>query len=147
MEGLRKIHFLNDNARRHNKSLGDATGLSNLGFHLIEVEPGRETTEMHVHYFEEECVYVLEGEAEATIGTQTHIVRAGDFIAYPAGGDAHSMRAIGETTLRCIVAGQRLDHDVADYPRRGKRLFRNTGQEWNMVDIDAIDTPSGGRKA
>ncbi len=49
MEGLRKTHFLNDNARRTNKSLGDLTGLTGIGFHIIEVEPGRETTEYHLH--------------------------------------------------------------------------------------------------
>ena len=59
MEGLAKTHFLNPNARRINKSLGDLTGLTGLGFHLIEVEPGCETTEHHLHHQEDECVYVL----------------------------------------------------------------------------------------
>ena len=45
MEGLHKAHFLNPGARRVNKSLGDATGLTGLGIHIIEVEPGMETTE------------------------------------------------------------------------------------------------------
>ncbi len=52
--GLAKTHFLNDNARRVNKSLGDLTGLTGFGFHLVEVEPGRESTELHRHYFEDE---------------------------------------------------------------------------------------------
>ena len=55
MEGLTKTHFLNPNARRLNKSLGDATGLTGLGFHIIEVEPGCETTEHHVHHHEDEA--------------------------------------------------------------------------------------------
>ena len=33
MEGLAKTHFLNPNARRINKSLGDATGLTGIGVH------------------------------------------------------------------------------------------------------------------
>ncbi|SDZ13910.1 hypothetical protein SAMN05444004_106188 [Jannaschia faecimaris] len=40
MQGLAKTHFLNPRARRINKSLGDATGLTGLGIHLIEVAPG-----------------------------------------------------------------------------------------------------------
>ena len=59
MEGLAKTHFLNKNAKRTNKSLGDITGLKNLGFHILEVLPGYESTEYHVHHCEDECVYVL----------------------------------------------------------------------------------------
>ena len=59
MAGLEKTHFLNSNAKRINKSLGDLTGLTGIGFHIIDVEPGSETTEHHLHYFEDECVYVL----------------------------------------------------------------------------------------
>jgi uncharacterized cupin superfamily protein len=52
-EGLSKTHFLNDNAKRVNKSLGDLTGLTGFGFHIIEIEPGRESTEFHKHYHED----------------------------------------------------------------------------------------------
>ena len=44
----------------------------------------------------------------------------------------------GEETLVCLVIGQRLEQDVADYPRLAKRLYRNSG-EWNLVDHDAIE--------
>ncbi|MEM7710776.1 MAG: cupin, partial [Pseudomonadota bacterium] len=40
MAGLAKTHFLNPQAKRLNKSLGDAVGLTGLGIHLIEVQPG-----------------------------------------------------------------------------------------------------------
>jgi uncharacterized cupin superfamily protein len=146
-EGIEKTHFLNDNARRRNKSLGDLTGLQGLGFHIIEVQPGHESTELHVHYHEEECVFVLEGEAEATIGQNTHTVRAGDFIGYRAGGEPHKLENKGDRLLKCIVVGQRLDHDVADYPDKGKRIFRNKGLQWNLVDTAEIEEPVAGRKA
>ena len=42
-EGLKKTHFLNQKAQRINKSLGDLTGLTGFGFHIIEVEPGFES--------------------------------------------------------------------------------------------------------
>lgn len=53
MQGREKTHFLNDNAVRINKSLGDLTGLTGIGVNIIEVEPGRDTTEFHVHYHED----------------------------------------------------------------------------------------------
>ena len=145
-EGIEKTHFLNENAQRTNKSLGDLTGLVGIGFHIIEIEPGRESTELHVHYHEEECLFVLEGEAQATIGKNVYTVRAGDFVGFRAGGEPHKLENTSTKVLKCIVVGQRLDHDVADYPRLNKRIFRNSGLEWNLVDLDQIEKPIAGRK-
>lgn len=146
-EGLSKTHFLNDNAKRINKSLGDLTGLTGLGFHIIEVAPGHESTELHMHHQEDECVYILEGEAEATIGDRQYRVGPGDFLGYRAGGEPHKLKNVGESVLRCIVAGQRLEHDVGDYPAKHKRLYRNRGMPWDVVDTRHIEQPSAGQKA
>lgn len=145
-EGLAKTHFLNDNARRINKSLGDLTGLTGFGFHIIEVLPGCESTEFHKHYYEDECIYVLDGSAEARIGDNVYTVKAGDFIGYRAGGEAHTLKNTSNSTFKCIVVGQRLDHDVGDYPDLKKRIYRQKNMPWNLVDIDAIENPSGGKK-
>jgi len=145
--GLAKTHFLNPNAKRVNKSLGDFTGLTGFGFHIIEVEPGCDTTEYHVHHFEDECVYVLEGQATARIGEDEHAIGPGDFIGYRKGGLAHSIRNTGETLFRCIVVGERLAHDVGDYPEKGKRIYRNAGQPWELVDHDQITSPNAGAKS
>lgn len=146
MEGLAKTHFLNPNAKRVNKSLGDATGLAGLGIHIIEVQPGHETTEYHVHHHEDEAVYVLAGEATATIGDEDYPIGPGDFIGYRAGGLAHTIRNTGDGVLRCLVVGQRLAHDVGDYPWKGKRIWRNTGLPWDVADHDAIAHPQAGAK-
>ena len=145
MQGSVKKHFLNDNARRVEKSLGDATGLNEISFAIIEVAPGDETTEHHLHYHEEECIYVLEGEATARIGAESHVVKSGDFIGCRMGGLAHSLKNTGTGILRCIAVSQRKNHDVSDYPRRGKRLFRNQNLTWNMVDLTVIDRPFGAK--
>jgi uncharacterized cupin superfamily protein len=146
MPGLNKTHFLNDNAKRVNKSLGDETGLTGLGFHIIEVPPGCESTEYHVHYHEDECTYVLAGTGTVTIGDDRHPIGPGDFIGYRKGGLPHTMENTGTDMLRCIVVGQRLAHDVGDYPNQGKRIFRNTGLPWDLVDLDAIERPNAGAK-
>lgn len=145
-EGTPKVHFLNDNAKRINKSLGDLTGLTGFGFHIIEIQPGHESTEFHKHYHEDECVYVLEGTAEAFIGDQKYNVKAGDFLGYRAKGEAHQLYNNGPSVLKCIVVGQRLDHDVGDYPKLNKRIYRNKGLAWNLVDITQIETPTAGKK-
>ena len=144
--GLAKTHFLNDNAQRVNKSLGDMAGLTGFGIHLIEVLPGKESTEYHMHYYEDECTYVLSGTGTVIIGDQEYPISAGDFIAYPKGGDAHTMLNTGSEVLKCLVVGERLAHDVGDYPRQGKRIFRNHGLAWNLVDIGSITEPAAGVK-
>lgn len=147
MAGLDKTHFLNENAKRNNKSLGDLTGLTGFGFHIIEIEPGCESTEQHCHYHEDECVYILEGSGTAVIGDERFAVAAGDFIGYRAGGHSHTLVNTSDKTLKCIVVGQRLEHDVADYTQLNKRIYRQAGLPWNLVDIENIATPIAGKKA
>ncbi len=146
-EGVEKTHFLNSNAQRQNKSLGDLTGLQQIGFHIMEIEPGKESTEFLKHYHEEECIYILEGTAESTIGGEVSIVKAGDFIGYRAAGEAHKLYNNSDSTLRCIVVGQRLPHDVADYPNLKKRIYRQQGLQWNLVDLENITEPDVAKKA
>ena len=137
MPGLMKTHFLNGNAVRLNKSLGDAVGLKNIGVHMVVIQPGFDSTEFHSHQFEEECIYVISGNAIATLGEETREIGSGHFIGYPTNGVAHSLRAIGPDPLVFLMMGQRLAQDVADYQNLKKRLYRNNG-EWNLVDHDAI---------
>jgi len=146
MAGLAKTHFQNPNAQRINKSLGDLTGLTGLGIHLIEVKPGFETTEFHVHYQEDEAVYILDGSGEAEIGDERIPVKAGDFLGYRKGGLAHTIHNTGSEILRCLVIGQRLDVDVADYPRKAQRIYRPKGMDWDLVDHDQIGHPYADQK-
>jgi uncharacterized cupin superfamily protein len=140
-----KSHFLNPKATRRERSLGTETGMTEIDFTLITVEPGMESTEHHKHYHEEECCYVLAGQGEARIGAEVHNISAGDFVGFRKGGLAHSLKNTGDISLNCIVVSQRKDHDVSDYPRCGKRLFRNKDLTWNMVDLGVIDRPFGAR--
>jgi uncharacterized cupin superfamily protein len=144
--GVDKTHFLNKNAKRNNKSLGDLAGLTGFGFHIIAIQPGHESTEFHKHYHEDECIYILEGIGEAVIGDGEYSVKAGDFIGYRAGGEAHTLRNNSNSLLRCIVVGQRLSHDVGDYPKLNKRIYRQEGMSWNLVDIENIYEPNVPKK-
>ncbi len=141
LSGEQKTHFLNDNAKRVNLSLGDLTGLTGFGFHLISVAPGDYSTERHVHHDEDECIYILSGNAMAYIGNEETVVSAGDFIGYRAGGEAHTLYNHTNEPLVCIVVGQRLPHDVVDYPDKQKRLYRQPGRDWDLVDRTCIEHP------
>lgn len=133
MEGVRRVHSLDPAAIRIDKSLGDEVGLKNIGIHLISIAPGDKSTELHTHRYEEEAIYVLSGRGTEVIGDQTYKIAAGDFIGFAGGGAAHETINDGNEPLVCLVIGQRLAQDVVDYPRKGKRLFRNSGER-NLVD-------------
>jgi uncharacterized cupin superfamily protein len=138
MEGVRRVHALNPAAIRTDKSLGDEAGLKNLGVHLIAIAPGEKSTEFHVHKYEDEAIYVLSGHGTEAIGEKTYKIGPGDFIGLPADGPAHETINDGVEPLVCLVIGQRLPQDVVDYPRKGKRLYRNSGQR-DMVDLAKIE--------
>jgi len=137
LEGVRRVHTLNPAAIRTDKSLGDAVGLKNIGIHLISVAPGDKSTEFHSHKYEEEAIYVLSGHGTEVMGETTQKIGPGDFLGFPGGGVAHATINDGKEPLVCLVIGQRLAQDVVDYPRAGKRLYRNSGQR-DMVDYQNI---------
>ena len=140
MQAVKRPHVLNPGAVRHGKSLGDAAGMKNMGVHLITIEPGYRSTEHHFHHYEEECVYVLSGQGTVVIGDAAQKIGPGDFIGHPTDHLPHEMINDGAETLVCLVMGQRLNQDITDYPRKGKRLFRHSGTR-SMVDISAIMPP------
>lgn len=140
MSGEKKVHFLNPNAVKISKSLGDVVGLKNIGVHMLYVEPGKETTEYHKHYYEEECIYILSGSGELVIEGDSFQFTDGDFVGFPTDTAAHSLLNNGTETLICLVMGQRLEQDVADYPNQGKRLYRNSGN-WDLVELQNISDP------
>ncbi|MBN3787624.1 cupin domain-containing protein [Burkholderia sp. Ac-20353] len=134
MEPERSVHSLNADAVRLKKPLGDLTGLTQLGVVQVTLMPGHGTAEYHMHHYEEECVYVLSGYGTATIGERDHAVGPGDFLGFRRGGDAHTLVNTGDVPLVLFVAGQRLEHDVCDYPRIGKRLFV-AGKREALIDL------------
>ena len=137
MQGEQRVHFVNPAAKRLNKSLGDAAGLKHLGIHMMTVAPGDRSSEYHCHKYEDEAIYVLSGCGTAVIGSESYKIGPGDFLGFPGGGPAHETINDGTEPLVCLVIGQRLAQDVVDYPRAGKRLYRNSGQR-DMVEISTI---------
>jgi uncharacterized cupin superfamily protein len=134
LAGVRRVHQLNSAAIRLDKSLGDEAGLKNIGVHLMTIAPGDKSTEFHSHKYEDEAIYVLSGHGTEIIGNDAYKIGPGDFIGLPGGGPAHETVNDGSEPLVCLVIGQRLPQDVVDYPRQGKRLYRNSGQR-DMIDI------------
>lgn len=94
LPGQTKVHDLNPNAVRTSKSLGDAVGLQHLGVHVVTILPGRDTTEYHRHWYEEEFLYVLSGQGTADIDGQLHTVAAGDFMGFGRNSPAQDRKSV-----------------------------------------------------
>lgn len=135
--GVSIPHPMSEKVKRVTKSLGDQTGLTGIGVHLFETAPGADTTAFHFHHLEDEAVYVLSGKGEARVGDDVFAIGPGDFMGHAKGGPAHVIRNTGNAPLRCLVVGQRLDHDVVDYPEAGRRLTRTEGQTEVYSDLKA----------
>lgn len=132
-----KVHGLNPNAIRHTKSLGDAVGMTQMGVHLVRVEPGTETTQFHFHHQEEEFIYIISGKGIAEIGEEFFVVEAGDFMGFTAPSLPHSMRNPFEVDLVYLMGGERRNFDICDYPRLKRRLFRVNGER-KLVDWENL---------
>ncbi|MEM7465440.1 MAG: cupin domain-containing protein [Pseudomonadota bacterium] len=130
----KNIHQFNDRAIRNTKSLGDLVGLTSVGFHLVRVEPGDETTQHHNHEFSDEFIYVLSGNGALSIGEETIEIEVGDFAGFPMNGPAHSMTNTGEEDLVYLMGGGRPDIDICNYPKIDRRMYIVKGQK-EYVDL------------
>lgn len=128
-------HPWNERSRVIGTHLSALTGLQRTGVSLVRVPAGKESFCYHVHHREEEWVYVLAGHGTVEIGEAEHAVGPGDFIAFPAAGEAHHLRNTGSEDLVYLMGGENLEHEIADFPRLGKRIVR-LGEEIQVFDLD-----------
>jgi uncharacterized cupin superfamily protein len=138
-----RAHNLNPAFVRHTRSLGDATGLSTIGVHLVRLQQGDTSSVFHFHHQDEEWIYVLSGRGMAEIGDEKHEVGAGDFMGFVAGSPAHNLHNPHAEDLVYLVGGNRWPFDVCDYPRAGKRRYRVNGKN---VYVDAELLEKAGEK-
>jgi|SRR5215813_1935363 len=133
-------HPWNEKSEIHGFMLARATGLKRTGVSLARVAPGKESFVYHLHHFEEEWIYVLSGRGVAEIDGEEFEVGTGDFMGFPTPSVAHHLRNPFGEDLVYLMGGENLDHEVADFPRLGKRLVRRqngaevydlaTGKPW-----------------
>jgi uncharacterized cupin superfamily protein len=99
------------------KLLGQAAGSVQLGCSLFEVAPGKSAWPFHYHWANEEAIYILDGAGTLRLGDEKIEVRAGDYIAMPA-GPAHPHRLINTSSapLRYLCFSTVIDTEVCVYP-------------------------------
>ncbi|MBO6554996.1 MAG: cupin domain-containing protein [Pseudomonadales bacterium] len=130
-------HQFNDNAIRHTRSLTDQLGLSDLGVHLVRVEPGHDSTQFHFHHQDEEFLYILEGTGIAELGDEQVRVAAGDFLAFAKHSLPHNLHNDSDADLVYLMGGTRSNIDICDYPRINRRMYREDGTK-TFSDMDDL---------
>ncbi len=117
-------HPYNPASEVHGWMLSRAAGLGRIAVNLAWLPAGKESAVYHVHYREEEWLYVLEGRGIAEVDGAEHAIGPGDFLGFPP-GVAHHLRNPGPDRLLFLEGGEIIpDVEVADFPRLGRRLVR-----------------------
>ena len=99
------------------KQLGAAAKGRKLGCSLIQLLPGKQSWRRHYHLANEEAIYVLAGTGRLRLGEDTLPVKAGDYVALPAGpGCAHQLFNDGTEPLRYLALSTMEEPDVCVYP-------------------------------
>ena len=99
------------------RSISDAAGLSELGCHRYEADPGEQIPlAYHVHEQQEEVFYVLDGTLSVETPEGTYEVAAGEaFVVEPGSPQRAYNDADADGPLRTLVAGAPAIDDVSPY--------------------------------
>jgi len=124
------------------RPLGRAAGLLELGVRLVRLLPGTRTSYPHAESAEEEFAYVIEGEVSAWIDGEIHPMKAGDFVAFPAGtGIAHTLINDGDREAVLLAGGHAYDpKGKVFYPKDPQR---RADMVWSRSWDDAPARPRG----
>jgi uncharacterized cupin superfamily protein len=125
--------------------IGRVVGARRLGYNVTAVPPGKRGFPFHNHRLNEEMFFIIEGEGEVRIGSETFPVRQGDVIAAPPGGPetAHQIVNTGSGELKYLAVSTMDRPEVCQYPDSGKvavldgvgpGAFRYVNREAQQVD-------------
>lgn len=118
------------------RALGRAAGGKQLGCGMVTVQPGKTAWPFHYHCANEESMYILSGSGTARIGDDKVEIRAGDYIAFPAGKTAHQTINTGTEPLVYLVFSTMISTEVCGYPDSNKLA----AYSWQLGD-DGLPKP------
>jgi uncharacterized cupin superfamily protein len=100
-----------------------------VGMQIEELSPGMQSSPAHYHMLEEEQVLILEGQVTLRLGEETHEMKAGDYVCFPAGQRAgHCFVNNGSAVCRLLVIGEKNQNEVCVYTDSNKVLVRALGR-------------------
>ncbi|HEX6118710.1 MAG TPA: cupin domain-containing protein [Dongiaceae bacterium] len=132
-DGFHFRHPLNPNSDALFFRLSRPAGLQRAHVNMLRVPPGKEAFILHRHSVQEEWSYIVEGEGTAQIGEEKIKVFAGDFIAFPLNGKAHTIVNTGSSDLVYLTGGEDSPNDIGHFPSVNKMIV------FSPEGIDLID--------
>jgi len=100
--------------------VGPLIGSTGLGCAVHVVPAGKRAFPFHRHHVIDEMFFIMSGAGEYRLGEKTYPLRTGDFVAAPAGGEAHQIINTGADELTYLAFSSGGSVDVVDYPDSGK---------------------------
>ena len=96
--------------------LGDAAGLTQFGVSLVRVPPGTWSSQRHWHSYEDEFVWVTEGEVVLVTDDGEETLRAGDCAGFKGGvTNGHHFQNRSGRDAVLLTVGTRDDRDHGEY--------------------------------
>ena len=140
-DGFNFRHPLNPNSDAQFFRLSRPAGLQRTHVNLLRVPPGKEAFLLHRHSVQEEWSYIVDGEGTAQIGEEKIKVGAGDFIAFPLNGKAHTILNTGTRDLVYLTGGEDSPYDIGHFPTVNKMIvFKPDGVD--LIDDSAAKSYS-----
>ena len=92
-----------------------------IGIAYEELAPGKQSVPFHYHLIEEEHIIALRGEATLRLGDRRYRLKAGDYVAFPAGQLAgHCLINESDAPFLFIIIGDHEPNEVCVYPTRAR---------------------------
>jgi uncharacterized cupin superfamily protein len=107
-----------------------------VGMMIEAPAPGKRLAPRHYHMLEEEHALILAGEVSLLLGDQTHVMKPGDYVCFPAGEKiGHSFMNSGAGPCRYLMIGARNPNDVCVYPDSNKMAVGALRTEADIFDM------------
>jgi uncharacterized cupin superfamily protein len=125
--------------QRELRALGAAAGSREIGLNHLFLPEGKTSYPLHCHSAEEEVFIVLEGRGTFLLGDDEHPLEAGSVVVRPAAsGVAHAVRG-GAGGITYLAFGERINADMAWYPRSKKVSFKGLGVMGRLEPLEYYD--------
>lgn len=101
--------------------------------------PGKRLAPRHYHMLEEEHALILDGEVTLLLDDERHVMRAGDYVCFPAGLKiGHSFLNSGAGPCSYLMIGERNPNDLQVFTDSGKMDVRALKAERTLFGMSDV---------
>lgn len=104
-------------AGRFRQRLGNFAGLKNFGVNLVKLSPGSASALRHWHSYQDEFVYIVEGEITLIADAGEEVLTPGMAAGFPANeANGHHLVNRSDRDAVYLEVGDRTLNDTVNYP-------------------------------